>query len=122
METLSVEAPIVLCGLGRMGTRILEYLHAANLPVVVIDNRCSPDDPRLQGMRLVPGDCRQRSVLEAAGVANARGVLILTNDDLLNISTTLMVRAINPDVRVVLRMFNQNLLVRLGSVLHNVYA
>ncbi|HEY7425828.1 MAG TPA: NAD-binding protein [Gemmataceae bacterium] len=117
-----MEAPIVLCGLGRMGTRILEYLHAANLPVVVIDNRCRPDDPRLKGTRLVHGDCRQRCVLEAAGVASARGVLILTNDDLLNISTTLMVRALNPDIRVVLRMFNQNLLVRLGSVLHNVYA
>ncbi len=91
-----MERPIVLCGLGRMGTRILEYLHAAGLPVVVVDNRCQADDPRLQGTRLVCGDCRQRAVLEAADVANARGVLILTNDDLVNISTTLMVRAINP--------------------------
>ncbi len=117
-----MERPIVLCGLGRMGTRILKYLHAANMPVVVVDNRCQPDDPRLKDIRLVFGDCRQRTVLEAADVANAHGVLILTNDDLVNISTTLMVRAINPDVRVVLRMFNQNLLVRLGRTLHNVFA
>jgi Trk K+ transport system NAD-binding subunit len=117
-----VEAPIVLCGLGRLGTRILGYLHAANLPVIVIDNRCSADDERLQGARLVRGDCRQRSSLEAAGVGHARGVLILTNDDLVNISATLMVRAINPHVRVVLRLFNQSLLDRLGSVLQNVYA
>jgi hypothetical protein len=55
-----------------MGTRILDYLRAANLPVVVVDNRCHTDDPRLQGMRLVLGDCRQRSVLEAADVAQAR--------------------------------------------------
>jgi Trk K+ transport system NAD-binding subunit len=116
-----VEAPIVLCGLGRLGIRILRYLQAANLPVVVIDNRCQAGDERLQGARLVSGDCRQQAVLEAADVACARGVLILTNDDLVNISTTLMVRAINPRVRVVLRMFNQNLLVRLGSVLHNVH-
>lgn len=117
-----MEAPIVLCGLGRLGTRILRYLQSANLPVVVIDNRCSADDERLNGARLVCGDCRQRAVLEAAGVAKARGVLILTSDDLVNISTTLMVREVNPSVRVVLRLFNQNLLVRLGSVLHNVYA
>ena len=97
-----------------MGTRILDHLRAANMPVVIVDNRCQADDPRLKGMRLVSGDCRQRAVLEAADVAHARGVLILTNDDLVNISTTLMVRAINPDVRVVLRMFNQNLLARLG--------
>jgi Trk K+ transport system NAD-binding subunit len=105
-----------------MGTRILDYLHAAHLPVVVVDNRCQKDDPRLKGVRLVFGDCRQRAVLEAADIANARGVLILTNDDLVNISTTLMVRAINPSVRVVLRMFNQNLLVSLGHALPNVYA
>jgi Trk K+ transport system NAD-binding subunit len=117
-----VEAPIVLCGLGRLGTRILGYLHAANLPVIVIDNRCAADDERLQGARLIRGDCRQRVSLESAGVAHARGVLILTNDDLVNISTTLMVRAVNPQVRVVVRLFNQSLLDRLGSVLHNVYA
>lgn len=117
-----MERPIVVCGLGRMGTRILDYLRAANLPVVVVDNRCQADDPRLQGMRLVFGDCRQRSVLEAADVAHARGVLILTNDDLVNISTTLMVRAINAEVRVVLRMFNKNLLERLDKTLRNVFA
>lgn len=117
-----MEAPIVLCGLGRLGSRILRYLHSANMPVVVIDNRCAPDDERLLGARLVSGDCRQRAVLEAAGVAEARGVLILTSDDLINISTVLMVRALNPQVRVVLRLFNQSLLSRLGSVLHNVHA
>jgi Trk K+ transport system NAD-binding subunit len=116
-----VESPLVLCGLGRLGTRILRYLHSANMPVVVIDNRCAPDDDRLQGARLVCGDCRQRAVLQAAGVAEARGVLILTNDDLVNISTVLMVRAINANVRVVLRLFNQGLLDRLGSVLQNVH-
>lgn len=117
-----MEPPIIVCGLGRMGIRILRDLQAANLPVVVIDDRCPADSERLQGARLVTGDFRQRAVLEAAEVAHARGVLILTSDDLVNISTALMVRALNPRVRVVLRMFNQNLLSRLGSVLHNVHA
>jgi len=115
-----VERPIVLCGLGRMGTRILAYLHSAHIPVVVVDNRCQADDPRLKGMRLVFGDCRQRAALEAADVANARGVLILTNDDLVNISSMLMVRKIHAEVRVVLRLFNQNLLDRLGKALPKV--
>jgi Trk K+ transport system NAD-binding subunit len=117
-----MQRPIVLCGLGRMGARVLEYLRAAGLPVVVVDTVCRPDDPRLQGVRLVPGDCRRREVLQEAGVADAGGVLILTNDDLLNISTALMVRSLNREVRVVLRMFNQNLLGRLGQAVHNVFA
>jgi Trk K+ transport system NAD-binding subunit len=117
-----MDRPIILCGLGRMGARVLDYLHTAGLPVVVVDTVCKPDDPRLVGARLVHGDCRRREVLEAAGVREAGGVLILTADDLLNISTALMVRSLNKDVRVVLRMFNQNLLSRLGKAVHNVFA
>ncbi len=113
--------PIILCGLGRVGTRVLEFLQAANLPAVVVDTNCQPGDARLKGVRLVRGDCRQRAVLEEAGVREARGVLILTGDDLLNISAALMVRALNADVRIVLRMFNQNLIGRLGQAVRNVY-
>lgn len=117
-----MDQPVILCGLGRVGWRVLEYLRAANLPVVVIDNRCAPDDPRLKGARLLKGDCRQQQMLEQAGVAQARGVLILTSDDLVNISTTLMVRHLDPHVRVIVRLFNQNLIPRLGKAVANVYA
>ncbi len=114
--------PVILCGLGRVGWRVLETLQAANLPVVVIDNIGTADDPRLAGVRLIRGDCRQRAVLEQAGLANSRGVLVLTSDDLINISTALMVRHMQPDVRIVVRMFNQNLLSRLGKAVQNVFA
>jgi Trk K+ transport system NAD-binding subunit len=117
-----VEQPVILCGLGRVGGRVLEYLQAAGIPVVVIDNRCALDDPRLGKAEVVQGDCRRRDVLARAGVAGARGVLILTSDDLVNISTALMVRSLDADVRVVMRMFNQNLIARLGKAVHNVYA
>jgi Trk K+ transport system NAD-binding subunit len=117
-----MDQPIILCGLGRVGWRVLEYLRAAGLPVVVVDTHCTADDPRLHGLRIVKGDCRRRDVLESAGIANARAVLILTSDDLVNISTALVVRTVNPKVRVVLRMFNQNLLTRLGRAVNNIFA
>ena len=71
---------------------------------------------------MVPGDCRRKETLERAGVAAARGVLVLTNDDQLNVSTALMARSLNRDVRIVVRMFNQNLLSRLGKAVQNVFA
>jgi len=113
---------VILCGLGRVGWRVLDYLQAADIPVIVIDNACAPGDPRLGKARLVQGDCRRREVLEQAGVVGARGVLILTSEDLVNISTALMVRSLDPTVRVVVRMFNQNLIARLGKTIHNVFA
>jgi Trk K+ transport system NAD-binding subunit len=114
--------PVILCGLGRVGSRVLDYLRAAGVPVVVVDNHCAPGDPRLGDARLVQGDCRRREVLEEAGVAEARGVLILTSDDLINISTALMVRHLHANVRVVLRLFNQVLIPRLGKAVANVFA
>jgi Trk K+ transport system NAD-binding subunit len=117
-----MEPAFIVCGLGRIGWRVLDYLRAAGLPVVVIDTRCKADEPRLGKARLVKGDCREQEVLDEAGVRHARGVLIMTNDDLVNISTALMVRHLNPNVRVVMRMFNQNLIARLGKAVRNVYA
>src|SRR5262245_29675289 len=117
-----MDSPIILCGLGRIGWSVLEYLKAAGLPVVAIDPRCKPSDPRRTGVRLIQGDCRQKETLEQAGLAKARGVLVLTSDDLTNISATLMVRSLNSEVRIVVRMFNENLMPRLGKAVTNVFA
>ena len=59
-----MDQPFILCGLGRLGWRVLEYLQAAGLPVVVVDTRCTPEEPRLKQARLVQGDCRRQDVLE----------------------------------------------------------
>jgi Trk K+ transport system NAD-binding subunit len=112
----------ILCGLGRVGWRVLEYLRKAGEPVTVIDTHCNPNDARLAGATLVPGDCRNPAHLEQAGIANARGVVILTSDDLVNLSTALMIRHINPTVRIIVRMFNQQLIERLGSAAKNMQA
>lgn len=113
--------PIILCGLGRVGWHVLEFLRAAELPVVVIDDDHSPEDPRLGEALLVRGDCRRRDVLEKAGVRNCDGVLILTSDDLVNVSAALMVRSLNRDVRMVVRVFNEGLIGRLGNAIHNIF-
>src|SRR5262249_21818417 len=94
---------------------------AAGARVVVIDCRCPPGDVRLEGAELVVGDCRRREVLEQAGLSKALGVLILVSDELISLQTALMVRHVNPTVRVVVRMFNQNLITRLGAAGSNVH-
>jgi Trk K+ transport system NAD-binding subunit len=114
--------PVILCGLGQVGQRILEYLHAAGAPVVAID--LAPPDwvTRLDRVKVIRGDFRQRDILLQAGLDQARGVLIVTSDDLINISTALMVRHLHPSIRVVVRLFNQNLIQRLGQAVKNMFA
>src|SRR5215212_5815044 len=99
-----MEPHFILCGLGHVGWRVLAYLRAAGAAVVCIDNRHPPTDPRLGDVPLVQGDCRLPESLQQAGLDRALGVLILTSDDLVSISTALMVRRLRPDVRVVVRM------------------
>jgi Trk K+ transport system NAD-binding subunit len=116
------EHPVIICGLGEIGSLVLEYVRLIGWPVVVVDDAASPDDPRLQGVPLVRGDCRRRETLEKAGIAQARGVLVLTSNDLVNVATTLTARSVRPNLRVVLRLFNQNLKKGLGRALPGVTA
>jgi Trk K+ transport system NAD-binding subunit len=117
-----VDRPVLLCGLGRVGRAVLDCLRTAGVPVVAIDTAADPADARLVGVRVVRGDCRDGAILTEAGVKEARGVIVATSDDLVNISCALMVRRLAPDVRIVLRMFNQNLVTRLGKAVSNVTA
>src|SRR6266478_2126499 len=115
-----MDQPVIVCGLGRLGRGVLESLAAAGMSAVVIDRHCDPSSPSLKGVRVVVGDFRQAEVLEAAGIREAGGVLILTSEDLVNISAALTARQLNPKVRIVVRMFNQNLIPRLGKAVQNV--
>ena len=91
MEPLP-EQPFILCGLGRIGWRMLEHMQAGNFPIIVIDSRCAADDQRLGKVRLVRGDCQRPEKLIDADVRHAHGVVIVTSDDLVNITTALAVR------------------------------
>jgi Trk K+ transport system NAD-binding subunit len=117
-----VDGTVLLCGLGTVGWRVLEFLRTAGIRVVAVDLHADPLDARLSGVRLVKGDFRDKNLLIEAGIREARGILIVTSDDLINISGALLVRSLNPDVRIVLRMFNQNLVSRLGKAVRNVTA
>jgi len=114
---------VILCGLGRVGRRVLDYLQAANVPVVAINTSLTPAEEAAAGsIRFLRGDFRNRELLDQAGLADARGVLILTSDDLANLSTLMLVVHARPDVRVVVRMFNPTLVARLGSFAKNAFA
>ncbi|CAN5605019.1 hypothetical protein BH11PLA2_BH11PLA2_06230 [soil metagenome] len=117
-----MERTVLLCGLGRVGWNILDHLRRAGVQVTVVDIKASVKDPRFEGVRFLEGDCRKQEVLEAAGVMTAAGVIIVTSEDLTNVTTALLVRRLNPGVRVVVRMFNQSLITRLGGAIKNMVA
>ncbi|MCG3127325.1 MAG: Glutathione-regulated potassium-efflux system protein KefC [Phycisphaerae bacterium] len=103
---------IVLIGLGRLGFRVYRLLRRLGESVVVIerDAECQfLDTVRADGSPLLIGDARREHLLEQANVAAARSIILASNDDLANLEVALDARRIHPTIRVVMRMFDQNM-------------
>jgi Trk K+ transport system NAD-binding subunit len=111
---------VVLCGLDRLGLRILEELKRLGLRVAVIAR--SPDEhfaarARELGATLIQGWYRDESVLRAAGVETASAVVLAQDDDVGNLHAGLAARELNTNARLVLRIFNQQLRLRASDIL-----
>lgn len=119
MSPSALQNHVILCGLGQVGWLVLDYLRQIGWPVVAVDTKCEPGDARLGGAPLVRGDCRLKATLEAAGIAQAKAVLVLTSEDLVNLTCALTASGLRPDLRIVARFFNQSLIGRLGTALPN---
>ncbi|MBX9677865.1 MAG: NAD-binding protein [Gemmataceae bacterium] len=112
----------LVCGLGRVGARVLDYLQAAGMKAAVIDFKVDPADPLLRGAPAIRGDYRDLETLRQAGLDRAKGVLILSSDDLANLSTALTIAGARADIPIVVRMFNPTLIGRLGPLAGRVSA
>ena len=109
---------VIVCGLGKIGYRVVSQLLANGTDVVAIDNR--PDGPFNELMlgRDVPvliGDARQPELLQQAGIKYAQSVAVVTADDLTNLDIALTARELHPDLHIVMRVFNDSLGSKLSS-------
>ncbi|MEU6403795.1 NAD-binding protein [Streptomyces sp. NPDC046985] len=102
---------VVLLGLGKIGTRVLTRLRELQIPVV-----CVESDPEARGLAtarrlrvpVVLGDVTQEGVLEAAKVHRAHALLAVTSADTTNLEAVLYARSVRPDLRVVLRLYDDD--------------
>ena len=102
---------VVLLGLGKIGTRVLTRLRELHIPVV-----CVEADPEARGLAVarrlrVPvilGDVTQEGVLESAKIHRAHALLAVTSSDTTNLEAVLYARSVRPDLRVVLRLYDDD--------------
>lgn len=107
---------VVVCGVGRVGYRVLLQLLDAGYEVVAVDIDSASEFAATVARLKVPfivGDARDPDVLRAAGVARARGLIAAINDDLKNIEIALTARRRHPELPTVMRIFNRELDVNL---------
>ncbi|ERN42419.1 Kef-type K+ transport system, predicted NAD-binding component [Rubidibacter lacunae KORDI 51-2] len=105
---------IIVCGMGRTGSKIFHLLRRQGADVVGISEHPMPEE---DGARIVVGDPRCPATLTAAGIRDATTLLLALSDDALNLGVLTQARVLNPDVRIVNRLFNQALGDRLDKTL-----
>ncbi|GAA1949127.1 potassium channel protein [Kitasatospora viridis] len=115
----------VVCGANALAHRlILELTEHYEVPVVaVVPDRSRDHAPRIEQLEQVaavlefPGVTQE--ALAAAGAATARGIALVDGDDQANIHAAMSAQGMNPEIRIVLRMFNQRLGEQIQTLLKN---
>jgi voltage-gated potassium channel len=117
MNAKALRDHVVVCGVGKVGYRILEDLLGLGEDVVAVEKDGTTllvTEMMQRGVPVIVGEARSRRTLEDANVAHAKTVILATDDDLANIDAALTAREIQPGVRVVLRLFDDTLAARFG--------
>lgn len=99
----------IVGGLGHLGVRIAALLRERGYAVTAV--ALAVDDDARQAMealgcRVQVGDIRTAPALDAAGLRETALCLFVTGDDRANLEAALTVHAYNPDLPVVLRLFD----------------
>ena len=103
---------VIVCGLGKVGFRVVRWVLDLEEEVVVIESRA--DNPflaqvRSWGVPVIIADSRRPEVLQDAGILEAESIVPCTSDDLVNLSVALEARQLQPEIKVVLRMFDNRM-------------
>jgi len=115
---------VIVVGGGDIGTRVVGGLHDLGFNVALIDQNPEARGvafARNLGLPVVIGDAPSERVLRRAGVDSAMALVSATSSDIVNLETALQARAIRgEDLRIVLRLFDDDLAQRVSRTLGNV--
>ncbi|MFL6231174.1 MAG: potassium channel family protein [Pyrinomonadaceae bacterium] len=95
---------LIICGAGRVGSRIIRELERASTSFVVIEHNAQQAvGLRERGARILVGDATLEETLREAGVERARALAACLPDDADNVYVVLTARGINPNLHIVAR-------------------
>ena len=97
----------VVCGFGNVGARVVAYLLHAGRRVAVIDKDPDPAlaaEARWRGVHVMTADATSDSAISMARVADAEGVLALTDSDSVNLEIALSAMDVAPGIPIVMRI------------------
>jgi CPA2 family monovalent cation:H+ antiporter-2 len=95
---------VVVAGFGVVGRAVVDRLCAADARTCVVET--NPNTVRTQkslGRTIVFGDISDPEVMHAAGVHEARALVLTIPDDTASVRATRLAKSLAPDIRVVVR-------------------
>ena len=109
-----MQPKIIICGLGRTGTKIYSLLKQQGAEVVAISH--SPTNTT-RSKQIIIGDPRDNVTLVKAGIRQAQTLVLVYDDDALNLAILTQARVLNPQIRIINRLLNHTLGDRLDLTL-----
>ena len=104
LPEMGLKEHVVIVGYGRVGSFVARMLRSLEQPFVVVDlDPGRADAARETGLPVIYGDAAAEPVLEAAGVGEARLVLVTVPDAIGTRLVVERVRALKPGVHIVVR-------------------
>ncbi len=100
---------VIVLGVGHVGLRVTRTLAQMGFDVVGIDQSLRPDvDTELSvlGVPVIVADGRLATTLEQAGLRDAHALVVCTSNDQMNLEVTMRARDMNPTIRIVVRMWD----------------
>ncbi len=100
---------VIVLGLGHVGERVTNTLVQMGFEVVAIEQNLNEDkDHEMSGLGVpvIVGDGRNVNTLEKAGLRHASSMVIATSNDHVNLEAVMRARDLNPDIRIVARMWD----------------
>lgn len=108
-----MQPKIIICGLGRTGSKIYSLLKQQGAEVVAISNNSLNPASK----EIIVGDPRDNVTLIKAGIRQAKTLVLVHDDDALNLAILTQARVLNPQIRIINRLLNQTLGDRLDLTL-----
>jgi Trk K+ transport system NAD-binding subunit len=93
------QAKWLICGYGHFGQAVAKYLALPGIDLTVIDS----DSNGLTDSRVIIGTGTDANVLMKAGIMEASGIVVGSDDDVVNLSIAMMAKHLNPDIFIVVR-------------------
>jgi voltage-gated potassium channel len=94
---------VIVCGFGRVGRNVAQFLSGTGEDVVVIDNDPARASTADEAGHVVRGDATSDEVLKEAGIERARVLVTALHTDADNLFVTLTARSLRTDLFIVAR-------------------